>query len=66
MVRQVVVVNLPQNVITSGGLHTSNNGNKIIIEAKDPSSGLTGTVALRCGSSGVAGTQPSYGDTCAG
>jgi len=63
MLRQVVVVNLPQNVITSGGLHTSNNGNKIIIEAKDPNSGLTGGVALRCG---TASTQPTYGDTCAG
>lgn len=63
IVRQVVVVNLPQNVITSGGLHTSNNGNKIIIEAKDPNSGLTGGIALRCG---TAGTQPTYGDTCAG
>lgn len=60
MVRQQVVVNLPQNVITSGGLHMSNNGNEIVIESKDPNSGLTGGVALRCG---TASTQPNYGDT---
>ena len=63
MVRQSVVVSLPQNVITSGGVKTSNNGNKIIIEAKDPNSGLTGSVAVRCDSPG---TLPTYGDPCLG
>ena len=63
VVRQAEVVSLPQNVITSGAVTTSNNGNKIIIEAKDPNSGLTGTVDLRCGNSN---TQPSYGSSCAG
>lgn len=61
--RQSFVVDLPQNVITSGGVQTSNNGNKIIIEAKDPSSGLSGTVDVRCTPSGGA---PSYRDSCAG
>jgi Tfp pilus assembly protein PilX len=63
VVRQPYTVWLPQNVLTSGGVQTSNNGNKIIIEAKDSSSGLTGTVDLRCGSST---TTPSYGSYCAG
>lgn len=61
--RQSYVVDLPQNVITSGGVTTSNNGNKIIIEAKDSTSGLSGTVAVRCNPSG--GTV-NYGDPCAG
>src|SRR5579859_2820663 len=61
--RQSFVVDLPQNVITSGGVTTSNNGNKIIIEAKDSTSGLSGTVAVRCTPSGGS---PSYGDPCAG
>jgi Tfp pilus assembly protein PilX len=58
--RQQNVVVLPQAVLTSGGVSTSNNGNKVIIEAKDPDSGLSGSVDLRCN-----GT-PSYGDPCAG
>jgi Tfp pilus assembly protein PilX len=61
--RQSFVVDLPQNVITSGGVTTSNNGNKIIIEAKDSASGLSGTVDVRCHPSG--GT-PNYRDSCAG
>jgi hypothetical protein len=61
--RQSFVVDLPQNVLTSGGVTTSNNGNKIIIEAKDPSSGLTGTLDVRCGNSS---TTPSRGSSCAG
>ena len=61
--RQSFVVDLPQNVITSGGVQTSNNGNKILIEAKDPNSGLTGTVDVRCGNSN---TTPSWRDSCAG
>jgi hypothetical protein len=57
------VVDLPQNVLTAGGTQTGNNGNKIIIEAKDPNSGLTGTIDLRCGD---ASTSPSWRDSCAG
>lgn len=58
--RQQNVVSLPQAVVTSGGVWTSNNGNKVIIEAKDPNSGLSGSVDLRC-----SGT-PQYQSTCAG
>jgi Tfp pilus assembly protein PilX len=63
--RQTNIVSLPQAVVTSGGMFTGNNGNKVIIEAKDPSSGLSGSVDLRCGTSG---TQPAFNnnDTCAG
>ena len=62
--RQSEVVWLPQNVMTSGGALTSNNGNKILIEANDSSSsGLTGSVDLRCGTSS---TQPVWGNSCAG
>lgn len=66
--RQSFVVDLPQNVITSGGVTTSNNGNKIIIEAKDSTSGLSGTVAVRCDPATKSGGSyvPSYGDPCAG
>ncbi len=63
VVRQSYTVWLPQNAITAGGIQTGNNGNKVIIEAKDPSSGLTGSVDLRCGSSS---TTPSYGSYCEG
>jgi Tfp pilus assembly protein PilX len=61
--RQTHVISLPHNVITAGGVYTSNNGNKIIIESKDPNSGLTGPVALRC-TIGPGG--PSITDPCAG
>jgi Tfp pilus assembly protein PilX len=61
--RQTFVVDLPQNVLTSGGVTTGNNGNKIIIEAKDSNSGLTGTVDVRCNSSTGA---PAWRDPCAG
>jgi Tfp pilus assembly protein PilX len=61
--RQSFVVDLPQNVLTSGGITTGNNGNKIIIEAKDSTSSLTGTVDVRCNASGGA---PSWRDPCAG
>jgi Tfp pilus assembly protein PilX len=63
VVRQSYTVWLPQNVITAGGVQTENNGNKVIIEATDPGSKLTGSVDLRCGSST---TTPSYGSYCAG
>jgi hypothetical protein len=65
VVRQSHVVSLPRNVITAGGVYTSNNGNKIIINANDSvaNSGLTGEVALRCGTQGMT---PSYGSLCAG
>jgi Tfp pilus assembly protein PilX len=61
--RQSYVVDLPQNVLTAGGVQTGNNGNKIIIEAKDSKSGLTGTVDLRCT---PAGGSPTWRDSCAG
>jgi hypothetical protein len=65
VVRTPQVVALPRNVVTAGGMYTSNNGNKIIVNANDSvqNSGLTGEVALRCGTST---TQPVYGDLCAG
>ena len=43
-------------------MSTENNGNKIIIEATDSSSGLTGPVDVRCADSGT----PSNGDPCLG
>jgi Tfp pilus assembly protein PilX len=58
--RQSNVVSLPQAVVTSGGLTTSNNGNKVIIEAKDSNSGLSGSVDLRCNGA------PGFSGTCAG
>jgi Tfp pilus assembly protein PilX len=65
VVRTPQVISLPRNVITAGGVYTSNNGHKTIINAVDSvaNSGLTGEVALRCGSGT---TTPSYGDLCAG
>lgn len=54
--RQTNVVSLPQAVITSGGISTSNNGKKVIIEATDSSgSGLTGDVNVRCDSPATPG-----------
>jgi Tfp pilus assembly protein PilX len=65
MVRQVTIVQLPRNTITSGGTFTSNRGNKVIIETTDaaPGSSLTGSVNVRCGDST---TIPDYGDPCQG
>jgi Tfp pilus assembly protein PilX len=64
MVRQTVVVPLPNNTITSGGTFTSNRGNKVIIETTDAAgSSVTGPVAVRCGSST---STPGYGDPCEG
>jgi Tfp pilus assembly protein PilX len=67
VVRDPQVVSLPRNVVTAGGMYTSNNGNKIIINANDsvPNSGLTGEVALRCGTVSPP-TPVSYGSLCAG
>ncbi len=61
--RQSEAVTIPQTTITSGGVSTENNGNKIIIEAKDPNSGLTGNVNLRCQ---LTQSSPSNNDPCAG
>jgi Tfp pilus assembly protein PilX len=61
VVRQSNIVTLPQNLITAGGVYTSNSGNKVIIEGKDPTSGLTGLVAVRCSASTV-----NYGSACLG
>jgi Tfp pilus assembly protein PilX len=65
MVRQTTVVQLPRNTITSGGVFTSNEGNKVIIETADAAQGssLTGSINVRCGSSSYS---PSYGDACEG
>ncbi len=63
VVRQSSVISLPSNVITSGGVFTSNNGNKVIIEATDPNSGLTGTVDLRCNPNS---SPPTNSDPCTG
>jgi Tfp pilus assembly protein PilX len=73
VVRDPHVLSLPRNVVTAGGMYTSNNGNKIIVNANDcvpncgqsnsGTSGLSGQVALRCGTSTTA---PSYGTLCAG
>jgi Tfp pilus assembly protein PilX len=67
VVRDPHTVALPRNVVTAGGMYTSNNGHKIIINANDsvPNSGLTGTVALRCGVASPP-TPVSYGSLCAG
>ncbi len=63
MVRQTAVVALPRNMITAGGTYTSNNGNKIIIESTDPTTGLSGTIAVRC-TPPTGG--PTYQDSCTG
>jgi Tfp pilus assembly protein PilX len=60
--RQITVIPLPHNVITAGGVFTSNDGNKVIIESKDPNSGLSGPVALRC----TTASPPSYQSSCTG
>jgi Tfp pilus assembly protein PilX len=62
VVRTTQTVSLPQSTIVAGGVSTENNGNKIIIEATDPSSGLTGPVDVRCADSST----PSNGDPCLG
>ena len=74
VVRQPQTVYLPRNVVTAGGMYTSNNGHKVIVNAYDcaaantctpganaPNSGSSGTVALRCQTA-----QASYGSLCAG
>lgn len=65
MVRQTTVVQLPRNTITSGGVFTSNRGNKVIIETTDAAAGssLAGSINVRCGDST---TVPDYGDPCQG
>jgi Tfp pilus assembly protein PilX len=65
VVRTTHVIQLPHNVITSGGVYTSNAGNKTIIESTDKSSNQspTGPIAIRCS---VPTGGPSYGNACAG
>jgi hypothetical protein len=46
--RRLTTVALPQNLVTANAVYTSNSGNKIIMEASDASSGVTGTVDVRC------------------
>lgn len=66
MVRQAQVISLPKTVITAGGVFTSNDGNKIIIESQDNAQPPTGAgpLNIRCGTKGS--TTPSYGTSCAG
>ncbi len=61
MLQQTSVLSLPQNVITAGGVDTSNNGNKVIIEANDPASHLSGKILVQCSAGSV-----SYGSHCLG
>jgi competence protein ComGC len=60
--RRLQTLSLPENVVTAGGLYTQSNGVPTIINATDSASGVTGPVAVRCG---TAGTQPPQGN-CAG
>jgi competence protein ComGC len=48
VVRQDTVLTLPDNTVTAGAIFTENNGNKVIIQARDSNSGLTGNVEVRC------------------
>lgn len=62
--RQGLVISLPDTTITAGGVNTSNQGNKVIIEQSDTAgTGLTGAIDLTCGTST---TQPQYQSGCAG
>lgn len=54
--RRLQTIALPENVVTAGGLYTESNGVPTIIEATDPASGVTGPVAVRCGT--AASTPP--------
>lgn len=56
VVRQNTVLTLPDNTVTAGGVYSENNGNKVIIQARDSTSGLTGNVEVRCQA-----TQPVQG-----
>lgn len=57
MVRQDSELTVPDNTVTAGAVYTENLGNKVVIEAHDQSSGLTGNVEVRCGNSQTAPTQ---------
>lgn len=57
MIRQDTVLTVPDNTVTAGGIYTENMGNKVIIEARDSYSGLTGPVEVRCGGTGTSPTQ---------
>ena len=62
--RQGLVITLPETTITAGGVNTSNQGNKVIIEQADTAgTGLTGPIDLTCGNTN---DKPSYQDGCAG
>jgi Tfp pilus assembly protein PilX len=58
LVRIDSVLTVPDNTVTAGAVYTENLGNKVIIEAHDQSSGLTGNVEVRCGDGT---TQPVQG-----
>lgn len=55
--RQLVTIGLPKKLVIAGGVYTSNDGNKIILQATDPS-GVVGSIDVRCGTSA---TSPHYG-----
>lgn len=57
VVRQDTVLAVPDNSVTAGGIYTENLGNKVIIQAYDQSSGITGPVEVRCGTSSTTPTQ---------
>lgn len=57
LVRQARVLTVPDNTVTAGAVYTENKGNKVIIQAYDSSSGLTGNVEVRCGNSSSTPTQ---------
>lgn len=56
--RRLQTVTLPENVVTAGGLYTKSSGTPTIIDATDPTSGVTGPVEVRCSASG----QPPQGN----
>jgi hypothetical protein len=56
VMRRLTTVALPENLVTANAVYTSNDGNKVIMEASDPASGVTGTVDVRCTASA-----PAYG-----
>jgi Tfp pilus assembly protein PilX len=69
MIRTKQVISLPKNVITAGGTYTSNDGNKVIINANDNAYGGSGAgpLNIRCTVPTTGGvTAPTYGNQCAG
>ncbi|MFN2617404.1 MAG: hypothetical protein ABR581_09805 [Thermoleophilaceae bacterium] len=58
--RDTLFERFPRNVITAGKVSTSNNGRKVIIDAKGTAgTGMTSTIAVRC-----ATAPPARGNSC--